>query len=96
MKTINFTFGGQLCIETAEGYEIEVEIGPELYRAIYQQDLRGRITQIDFEHNDARIGKPDYWDIDLFLPNEVRRKVMEQIDKEFEDEQQRIAALEDV
>lgn len=95
MKIINFTFGGQLCIETAEGDEIEVEIGPERYRAMYEQDLHERITHIWFEMNDAREGKPDCW-VHCHLPYEAQIKVMKQIYKEFEDEQQRTAALEDV
>jgi hypothetical protein len=95
MKTISFTFGGQLCIETLDGYEFEYEIGPERYRALYEQNSRGLVTMICFDRNDARDGKPDYWVNNPSLPIEVQRKVIDQINTEFQAEQRRIAEMED-
>jgi len=92
MKTINFTYGGNLCIETNEGFEREVEIGPHQYRCRYLQDHRGNIENMFIERNETRPGKPEIW---LFeeLPNEVTSALVEQIEHEDAQEQARIVRM---
>jgi hypothetical protein len=95
MKTLKFSFGGNLCMETQDGLELEVEIGPRQYRALYEIDWYGDVTKLRFERNDARDGKPDYWVPDACLPMELRDEVRQQIEQEFQDEQRRIAEMAD-
>lgn len=95
MKALRFTFGGNLCMETQDGLEIDVEIGPEQYRALYEIDWRGDVTKLRFERNDARAGHDDCWVADAGLPVELKDEIRQQIEHEFEEEQRRIALLED-
>lgn len=95
MKIIKFTFGGNLVMETNEGLEREVEIGPFLYRAKYDQDARGNVMCLQIERDETRHGKPEIWRLDSAVPQEVRHALVEQIEDEDAREQARIVEMYD-
>jgi hypothetical protein len=93
MKTIEFTYGGNLCIKTAEGLEREVEIGPHQYRAKFHKDRMGRVHFLEIERDETRAGHPDVWMIDSKLPEAVYDALTEQIEHEDAQEQRRILEM---
>lgn len=95
MKTIKFSYGANLCIETNEGFEREVEIGPHQYRCRYLQDHRGNVSNMFMERNETRPGNPELWMLDPRLPDEVYSAILEQIEHEDAQEQRRIVAMYD-
>lgn len=96
MKPIPFTFGGKLCIETVDGNEVEIEIGPRHYRALMNDDGRYVIGDVVWQINEARPGKPDLWvNTDVGLPAEVKLAVIRVREEELAEEQRRLVALYD-
>lgn len=93
MKPIPFTFGGQLCIETVDGNEVEIEIGPRHYRALMNDDGRYVIGDVVWQINEARPGKPDVWVNTNGLPIELKLAVIRIREEELAEEQRRLVAL---
>lgn len=93
MKTIKFSYGGNLCIETVKGFEREVEIGPHRYRCKYEQDHRGRVANMEIERDETRTGHPEIWMRDSKLPDAVWDALLEQIEHEDAQEQRRIVEM---
>lgn len=93
MKTIKFSFGGNLVMQTDEGLEREVEIGPFQYRARFTKDHRGNVNRLVIERNETRPGKPEIWMLDSKLPGAVYDALVEQIEHEDAQEQRRILEM---
>ena len=94
MKIMPFNYGAQIVLTDPEGFEIEHEIGPCEYRALYEKDHRGRITHLRFERNETRTGKPAVWLSDT-LPRGVQDAILEQIRHEDAQEQARLVQMYD-
>lgn len=91
MKTFTFVFGGQLVMNSLDDGEIELEIGPSHYRALFEDDGK-YVKDISFQINDARAGKPPLWvQTTVGLPSEAKLKIIDQIERELAEEQRRMA-----
>jgi len=96
MKPVPFTFGGQLCIETVDGNEVEIEIGPRHYRALMEDNGKHVVGRVVWQINEARHGKPDLWvETQVGLPKEVKLEVIRIREEELAEEQRRLVALYD-
>lgn len=93
MKPIPFTFGGQLCIETVDGNEVEIEIGPRHYRALMDDDGKYVVGDVVWQINEARPGNPDVWVNTNGLPIELKLAVIRIREEELAEEQRRLVAL---
>lgn len=89
--SMTFTRSTILCLQKRDGEEVEIEVDG-VYRAIYDRDWRGRLTSIRIERDESR--KPDIenWQPTVLEAKEVR-EIVEFLDDEYEEEEDRIARL---
>lgn len=94
MKVLEFWANTILLLPDNDGNETEDEVQTK-YRALFETDHRGHVTELRFERDETRPGKPELWVMDAAIPLNWKTKVLRQIEENDRAEQRRMADLVD-